>query len=101
MFTTIDLKSAYHQIELDPRDREFTAFQSGSDLYQWWRLPFGLTNAVPEFQRAINSFVAQNKLKCCFPYLDDITIAGIDQADHDRNLKAFYDAAAKWKLTLN
>ena len=27
VFTTIDLKSAYHQIELDPRDREYTAFQ--------------------------------------------------------------------------
>ena len=28
VFTTIDLKSAYHQIELNPRDREYTAFQS-------------------------------------------------------------------------
>ena len=101
VFTTIDLKSAYHQIELNPRDREYTAFQSGSELYQWRRLPFGLTNAVPEFQRAINSFVEQNKLKCCFPYLDDITVAGIDQADHDRNLRVFYEAAAKWNLTIN
>ena len=101
VFTTIDLKSAYHQIELNPRDREYTAFQSGSELYQWRRLPFGLTNAVPEFQRAINSFVEQNKLKCCFPCLDDITVAGIDQADHDRNLKAFYEATAKWNLTIN
>ena len=101
VFTTIDLKSAYHQIELDPLDREYTAFQSGSQLYQWRRLPFGLTNAVPEFQRAINSFVENNNLKCCFPYLDDITIAGVDQADHDHNLKAFYEAAAKWHLNIN
>ena len=63
VFTTIDLNSAYHQIELDPLDREYTAFQAGSQLYQWWRLPFGLTNAVPEFQRAINSFAEDNNLK--------------------------------------
>ena len=64
-------------------------------------MPFGLTNAVPEFQCAINSFVEDNNLKCCFPYLDDITIVGIDQADRDRNLKDFYKAAAKWHLTIN
>ena len=56
---------------------------------------------VPEFQRAINCFVEDNNLKCSLPYLDDITIAGIDQPDHDRNLKAFYEAAAKWHLTIN
>ena len=79
VFSTIDLKSAYHQIELIPRDREFTAFQSGNDLYRWRRLPFSLTNAVPEFQRTIKAFVEQNQLKGCYPYLDDITIAGISR----------------------
>ena len=81
VFTTVDLKSAYHQIELHPRDREFTAFQAGQELYQWRRLPFGLTNAVPEFQKAINAFVTENNLRGCFPYLDDITIAGEDQEE--------------------
>ena len=31
--TTIDLKSAYLQIELNLRDREFTSFQVGRELY--------------------------------------------------------------------
>ena len=101
VFSTIDLKSAYHQIELNPGDREFTAFQSGNGLYQWRRLPFGLTNAVPEFQRSINAFVEQNQLKGCFPYLDDLTIAGIHQENHDVNLKAFNDAVAAWHLAFN
>ena len=64
-------------------------------------LPFELTNAVPEFQRAINAFVTENNLRGCFPYLDDITIAGENQAEHDSNLKAFNDAAAAWNLTIN
>ena len=33
VFTTVDLKSAYYQIELHPLDREFTVFQSG-DAYR-------------------------------------------------------------------
>ena len=35
------------------------------------------------------------------PHLDDISVAEIDQADHDRNLKALCKAAAKWNLTIN
>ena len=101
VFTTIDLKSAYHQIEFDPRDREYTAFQSGNELYQWRRLPFGLTNAVPEFQQAINHFIEQNSLKGCFSYIDDITIAGVNQSEHDINFKAFLDAASATKITIN
>ena len=56
--STLDLKSAYHQIQINPKDRHFTAFQSGNELYQWKYLPFGLTNAVPAFQRAINEIIA-------------------------------------------
>ena len=40
-------------------------------------------------------------MKGCYPYLDDITIAGVDQAEHDRNLQLFYEAASKADLTLN
>jgi len=76
VFTTVDLKSAYHQLELNACDCEFTAFQSGNALYQWRRLGFGLTNAVPKFQRLIDYIVKENGLKGCYPYLDDITIAG-------------------------
>jgi len=85
-FTTVHLKSAYHQLELNPRDREFTAFKAGNALYQWRRLPFGLANAVPEFQRTIDHIVRENDLKGCYPYLEDIMIAGANQVEHDRHL---------------
>ena len=45
--------------------------------------------------------MTENNLRGCFPYLDDITIAGEDQEEHDSNLKAFDDAAAAWNLTIN
>ena len=65
------------------------------------RLPFGLTNTVPEFQRTIDYIVRENDLKGCYPYLDDIAIAGTNQVEHDRNLQAFYVAASKANLTIN
>ena len=61
--STLDLKSAYHQIKIRPEDRPFTAFQLGSELYQWKVMPFGLTNAVLAFQRVMNEFIERYQLK--------------------------------------
>jgi len=44
-FTTLDLKSGFHQIELAERDREKTAFSVNNGKYEFCRLPFGLKNA--------------------------------------------------------
>ena len=83
--STLDLKSAYHQIKIHPKDRPYTAFQSGLELYQWKVMPFGLTNAVPAFQRVMNEFIDRYKLKGVNVYLDNITVGGMDQASHDEN----------------
>ena len=77
--STLDLNSAYHQIQINSKDRHFTAFPSGNELYQWKYLPFGLTNAMPAFQRAINEFIAKHDLKCVNAYLDNITVGGMTQ----------------------
>ena len=39
--------------------------------------------------------------KATFPYLDNITVCGYDQADHDTNLQKFMQAAAEVNLTFN
>ena len=61
IFSTLDLKSAYYQIPLHPDDRVFTAFEAAGQLYQYRRLPFGVTNGVAAFQRIIDKIIASNK----------------------------------------
>ena len=51
VFSKIDLKSAYHQIEIREFDKSLTSFEVNGKLYQFCRLPFGIMNAVPVFQR--------------------------------------------------
>ena len=49
IFSTFDLRSAYHQILIAESDRPFTAFEAGGKLWEFTRIPFGLTNGVPAF----------------------------------------------------
>ena len=60
-----------------------------------------MTNGVPSFQRIINDVITQEELSDTFPYLDNVTVAGIDQADHDRNDAAFREMIKRRNLTLN
>ena len=101
VFSTYDLKSAYHQIPLKESEKKYTAFEGLGDLYEFCVLPFGVTNGVPSFQRIINDVITQEELSDTFPYLDNVTVAGIDQADHDRNDAAFREMIKRRNLTLN
>ena len=44
IFSIIDLSKAYYQIEICPKDRPYTAFQTGNHLYQFKWIPMVVTN---------------------------------------------------------
>ena len=98
----LDLKSAYHQVQLHPDDIPYTAFQVGNELYEWLVMPPGITNAVPIFQRIANDFVEKHRLQGhVFPYLDDWGVGGDTQEEHDQYLAKTLAAAESDGLVLN
>lgn len=101
IYSTLDLRSAYHQVKLADSDKPYTGFEALGQLYQFRRMPFGLTNAVPCFQRIINDLILKNKCEGTFAYLDDITVCGNTQAEHDTNLSNFLKAAEGANLSFN
>ena len=101
VFSTFDLRSAYHQIQITEKDRPFTAFEACGKLWEFTRLPFGVTNGVPAFQRKMDNLVQVEGLKDTFPYLDNITVAGHTQEEHDRNVKRLLECLQRRKWTLN
>ena len=101
VFSTFDLRNAYHQVPILKDDRKYTGFEANGRLYQFRRIPFGVTNGVAVFQRLMDNIIKEEKLKDTFPYLDDITVAGVNQADHDKNVEAFLDVVKRQNLTLN
>ena len=82
-------------------ERKDTAFEANGKLYEFTRLPFGVKNGVAEFQRKMSEFIEQEELSGAFCYLDNITIAGHNQTDHDRHVAAFIDATKRRNFTLN
>lgn len=100
-FSSVDLCSAYHQVPLKQSDKIYTAFEASGSLYQFVRLPFGLTNGVASFQRIISAFIRDENLTGTFAYLDDLIICGRTKVEHDCNLQKFLEAAKRRNLTYN
>ena len=101
VFSSIDLKSAYHQIPIKEEEQKFTAFEACGKLFEFCRVPFGVTNGVACFQQVINDIIRSENLQNTFAYIDDLTICGHNQEDHDETLRRFRNAVEKYGLTLN
>jgi len=79
---------------------QYRVFSHGS-LYQFTRVPFGVTNGVACFQRIMDCFIKDEGLEATFAYLDNVTVCGMTTEDHDNNLKQFLEAAEKKNIVYN
>lgn len=81
--TTLDLSQAYWQVPLTEESKEITAFiVPGRGLFQFKRMPYGLTNAPATFQRSLDRLLGPELYPHVFVYLDDIIIVSKTFREH-------------------
>ncbi|CAG9134394.1 unnamed protein product [Plutella xylostella] len=97
-FSTIDLASGYHQIELEESDKQKTAFSTQHGHFEFQRMPFGLKTAPATFQRAMDSVLRGLQGIHCLVYLDDIIVYSSSLEEHIRKLRAVFDRLRQTNL---
>ena len=98
-FTKLDLRAAYHQLEIREDSRDLTAFTCHIGQFRYKRLPFGLANAPSAYMKVIHHVLKD--CKNTVSYLDDILIFANDLEEHDRCLRATLQRLQEHNFTLN
>ena len=80
---------------------EKTAFViPGGGQFEFTKMAFGLTNAVPTFQRLMSNVLAGLLNNKCLVYIDDVLVVGKDFEEHMENLKEVFHAISNAGLKL-
>lgn len=99
VFSKLDLKYGYHQIELEEESRHITTFVTHKGLYRYKRLMFGISSAPEQYQHIISQVF--HDCEGVQNISDDIVVHGKDQEEHDRRLEQTLERLRERKLTLN
>ena len=82
-FTTLDLKDGYWQVPIREEDKPKTAFRTSNGLlYEFNRVPFGLTNAPATFSRLMDRVLDGVAWEACLYYLDDVIVFSSTWEEH-------------------
>ncbi|XP_023816073.1 uncharacterized protein LOC111948248 [Oryzias latipes] len=99
-YSTLDLASGYWQVEMDPADREKTAFTTPFGLYEFERMPFGLCNAPATFQWLMQRCLGNLVNDSLLIYLDDVVVFSPDFSTHVKHLEEVFEKLDQHGLKL-
>ena len=100
-FSSLDLASGSWQVPVAEKDRHKTAFCTPErGLYEFVKIPFGLTIAPATFQRLMTEIFKEDLFKHVLTFVDDLLVYSETPAESLEHLeKAFLKLrAAGWKM---
>ena len=91
-FSKFDLSNGFYQIQVEEESRKFTTFVTRDGMYQFVRMPMGLTNSPATFACAMNDCLGDlsikgNNMEC---YVDDILVHSETFDDHVSHLAILF-----------
>ena len=99
VFTKLDLKMGYHQLELHPDSRDITTFVTHCGLFRYKRLVMGINAASEIYQHEIQKVV--QGIPGVANLSDDIIVHAKNMKEHDERLRKTLHRLLEAGLTLN
>lgn len=98
-FSRLDIRNAFHQVEISEHSRDITTFISRKGLFRYTRLMFGISCAPELFQKVMEKLL----LGCdgCIVYIDDILIFAAKEEEHDIRLERILNRLKNAGVLLN
>src|ERR1043165_4953695 len=96
IYSLLDAKAGYHQIPMDPRDKEKTSFIMHEGTYCYKVMPFGLKNAGATYQRLVNEMFKDLIGEAVEVYVDDMIIKSKDEANHPTDVEKVFKVLQKY-----
>ena len=101
IYSTLDMTSGYHQVEVAEQDRDKTAFVDGRGHHlRYVTMPFGLCNAPATFQRLMEKVLQGLVWDFVVVYLDDVVVFSKTIDDHMTHLQAVFERFKTHNLKL-
>ena len=96
-FSKLDLTQAYLSINVNPEHRHYVTINTPKGLYQYNRVPYGVTDSGAKFQKPLDQLLAGAPGTQAM--VDDVIVTGKDDAEHLKNLeevlRRIHDAGLK------
>jgi hypothetical protein len=87
VFSKIDLRSGYCQLRIKEQDVVKTAFRTRYGHYEFFMMPFGLTNTPAVFMDLMNRVFRPYLDKSVVIFIDDILVYSNTYLEHEQYLR--------------
>ena len=84
-FSKLDMSQAYQQIPLEDQSKKFTTINTHKGLFQFNRLPYGVSSSPGIFQRTMENLL--QGIPFVVVRVDDILVSGSNDEEHLANLE--------------
>jgi len=86
VFSKIDLRSGYHQLRVKAEDISKTAFRTRYGHYEYFVMPFGVTNVLGVFMEYMNRILHPFLDRFVVVFIDDILVYSKSQEEYVEHL---------------
>ena len=89
-FSSLDLKSAYNQVEIEECDKHKSAFVTPFGLFEYNFMPYGLCNSPATFQRLMQIVFREEQNQFLLVFLDDVLVYSSNIESHLKQLEIVF-----------